>query len=233
MRPDQRWFPTNMTERAAAFNIFAKNFANIGLDLGFTQDEIDAVDADNAVVQFVARTIAATKAYTTAVVAFQHGVLLGDIDGTTHEFPTPPVITPPAITPTGIFERLELLVRRIRVMPRYTEASGALLGIIPRQARLIDHHEHEPKFKVAASSEPYTFDIKVTRLHFDGFDVDIRRADATEWEHGGIFARSPAQISIVPTVPGQAELLEVRVRMRLGNDAVGNYSGVKTVAVTP
>ena len=63
MRPDQRWFPTNRTERAAWFQNFTNNFAKVAAILGFSPAEVAAVQADNDMVQFLNTKVAALKNY--------------------------------------------------------------------------------------------------------------------------------------------------------------------------
>jgi hypothetical protein len=233
MRPDQRWFPTNRVERAAWFNNFAVQFASVGLSLGFTQAEIDAVTADNAVVQFMARTVLATEAYTAAVLSFQRTLLGGKIGAATPQFPAAPVLNVPVITPTGIFERLERLVRRIRVQPAYTPEAGALLGIIPRQAYRFAISELVPTFKASPLNRAYSFEVKVTKRLFKAFFVEFQRSSSNDWEKGGFFTSSPAIVTIEPANPGVPELLRVRVRMVKNNDAVGLNSDIQIVTVIP
>ena len=60
----------------------------------------------------------------------------GDIGDPTPEFPANPAFALPVVQPTGIFERLNNLVERIRVAPNYTAETGALLGIIPSDERI-------------------------------------------------------------------------------------------------
>src|SRR5687768_14955332 len=129
MRPDQRWFPTNRVSRAAWFENFTVQFAQVGLSLGFTQAEVDSVAADNAVVQFASTAINLLDSQMTGARAFERSMLLGLNNGAQPHFPEYAVPAPPPMVNAGIFERLERLVRRIRVAPGYNPSVGALLGI--------------------------------------------------------------------------------------------------------
>ena len=155
MRPDQRWFPTNRTERAAWFQNFSAQFTVIAASLGFTQADIDGVNADNAIVQYLAGTLLATEGYTRAVVAFQRTILLGKRGANTPNFPALNAPLVPTVPATGVFERLERMVRRIRVAPGYNSEVGALLGIIPRNARRPDVLSVKPTFKVSAGGKAF------------------------------------------------------------------------------
>lgn len=233
MRPDQRWFPTSRTERAAWFHNFAAKFSVIAASLGFTQAEIDSVNADNAMVQYLNRELLATESYTKAVVAFQGTILLGKRGATTPNFPALNAPLAPTVPATGVFERLERMVRRVRVAPGYTSEAGALLGIIPRNARRPDMASVKPTFKVSAAARPFSFEIRVVKRTFKAFLVYVQRQSSKEWETIPLLTHSPAVLKVVPINPGVSEVIGVRVRMAQGNDAVGNYSNIQMVTLSP
>jgi hypothetical protein len=233
MRPDQRWFPTNRIERAAWFNHFASKFPDYGPALGFTQAEMDAIAADNAVVQFVTTAVTSIEAYRSAIVEFQQIVLLGKNDGGTSEFPAVPALVPPPMVPRGIFERLERTVRRIRAQPAYSDSIGAMLGIIPRRPGFAALSGHTPPIKVLAAGSDYSFEIGTVRGGFDMFRVEVQTGGTDEWKEVGTFTRSPVRVQIEPATPGQAELVHVRLRMIKRNEPVGNYSNIQAIALVP
>jgi hypothetical protein len=233
MRPDQRWFPTNRTERAGWFGNFATNFAELAIGLGFTQADIDAVNADNAVVQFLKQSILESENYLAAVKEFQRNVTLGQPSPAVHNFPQPPVFSPPPGVPTGIFDRLERLVRRIRVAPGYSPSIGAALQIIPRGENRTDLENIVPKIKTQAGPGNYSFVVRTTRGVFSGFYVEIRRQGSDRWELADSFQRSPGEVVIEPSKPGEPEAISVRIRMRKGNDPVGAYSDIQSVVLVP
>lgn len=231
MRPDQRWFPTNRVERATWFNSFAINFEKVALDLGFTQAEIDSVHADNAVVQYLSRSIASLEAQVAAFRSYHRTITGGRSNGQMHTTPEIGLPTPPDAVPQGIFERLENRVRRIRVAYAYTPSIGALLQIIPKAEAEFDLNDFVPKIKVKSETEPYTFTVRCARLNFSGFEVSFSRTGTGNWENAGRFHSAPAVISFAPSEPGKPEKIYVRVRMLKGNDAVGLYSEVTEIVV--
>ena len=234
MKPDQRWFPTNLVEQAAWFRNFAEVFASIALDLRFTQADIDSVLADNEVVQFLARDVTAMRMYERALRAFQRSMFYGRNGARVAEFPAAPEQDPPLMVNRGIFERLERLVRRIRTMPGYTPSVGANLGIIPRNEKLPELAAFVPRFRIIPSqSRPYSFEVKTTRGKFDGFIVEHRRGASHEWERATLIAGSSGEIRVEPLVYGHPEMLNVRIRMCLGNDAVGSYSDQQSYIISP
>lgn len=233
MRPDQRWFPTNRVSRAAWFENFTVQFAAVAPTLGFTQSEVDAVAADNAVVQFAASAINLLGSQMTGARAFERSILLGDNNGAQPHFPEYAVPAPPPMVNAGIFERLERLVRRIRVAAGYNPSVGALLGIIRTTNRIADPQSYVPTLKVTPDAGPYTFNVRCPIKSFNGFIVSYRRNPEASWQTTNTYFRSPAAVSIVPTQPGIAEQLSVRVRMVKGNDPVSEYSQSAVVTVNP
>ncbi len=89
MRPDQRWFPTNRTARAAWLANFANGFSEVGLSLGFTQGEIESIVADNAVLQFTLRrrAISSLDNQMKAVREFERLITMARNDGSQPNFP--------------------------------------------------------------------------------------------------------------------------------------------------
>lgn len=233
MRPDQRWFPTSRAESVAWFHNFATVFSDIGASLGFSQAEIDSVNADNAIVKASANAIASVKAFERAVIAFERVALSGKSTGLTPNFPVFPDLAMPPMVPAGVFERLERLVRRIRLAHGYNEEVGVQLGIIPSRPRTPDLGENIPKFEISTSGDGYAFSVKAAKRGFTGFRVEYRRNSSDVWESSTTFTRSPAKINVIPSTPGDPELLHVRIRMVKGNDPVGKYSDEQTVVILP
>ena len=133
----------------------------------------------------------------------------------------------------GIFERLERLVRQIRVAIGYTPAIGALLNIIPAKAIRANLSEFVPTITILATAEPYSFVVKTTRRNFKAFPVEVSRGSSDTWETAGVFTYSPAVVTIEPAGNGPPELLQVRLRMIENNYPAGNYSNIKIVTITP
>ncbi|QQS33149.1 MAG: hypothetical protein IPM50_00790 [Acidobacteriota bacterium] len=233
MRPDQRWFPTSRAERVAWFHNFATVFTDIGIGLGFSQAEIDSVNADNAIVKASANAIASVRAFDRAVIAFERNALSGRSTGATLSFPATPEFAMPPMVKNGVFERLERLVRRIRLANGYNEDVGVQLGIVPTRSRAIDVSQVVPSFRMSTSGDKYSFAVKAAKRGYDGFRVEYRRNMTNEWESTPTFTRSPAQIRVKPTKFGEPELLHVRIRMVKADQAVGKYSDEQTVVILP
>ena len=233
MLPNQRWFPTNRTARAAWFGNFAEQFANIAVSLGFTQADIDGVTADNMVVQFAASSMTSAKAYTKALQSFHLLITQGEIGKTTPQFPTAPNFTPPPMVDAGIWERLERLRRRIKAAPAFTNETAAVLGLIPVQERRFSERDTVPKMKVSALETSYKFKVSVTRHRADGFQVQISRNGSDVWENAAFGTASPLIVEVVPANQGQPEQILVRAQLYKANKPVGVFSDGNYVTVVP
>ena len=233
MKPDQRWFPTSRTERAAWFQNFAGKFAEIGLSLGFTQAEIDAVAADNAVVQYAASYLTSLEANMNAARKFERLITQGPNNGTEPHMPVPNLPAPPPMVTSGIYERLARLVARIRVAPTYNTSVGTLLGVVRSGNTSKLTNNYVPEQKVWVEGANYSFSVRCTVGEFDGFQVSYRRADGQRWETANTFTRSPAQVRVIPSAPGQPEQISVRVRMVKANEPVAQYSSMASITLTP
>ena len=233
MKPDQRWFPTSRAERAVWFDNFAMQFAKLGLALGFTQAEIDAVSADNAVVQYSSLALSLLEVQMGSARQFEREIMQGSDNGAEPQLFTTTLPPAPPMVSAGIYERLTRIVARIRLSPTYTPVEGTLLGIIRSNPQSKIPDGFVPKLKLIPSGDAYSFSARCTVGNFDGFQVSYQRGNSDGWETTTTFTRSPVQIKVVPAVPGQPEQISVRVRMVKANEPVSSFSAASTVILTP
>jgi hypothetical protein len=222
-----------LQELAAWYQSFTSNFSNIGSALGFSPAEVTAVTYDNENIQFVAETAVMVTAYRSAVRQFRVILTEGSIGDPAPAFPadiTPIVPTP---VPTGIFERLNDLVKRIRVAPAYTDEIGALLGIIPAGKAPQNEGELKPKILVSGGFSNYRFTLRVARLGMDAFSVEIRRLESEDWNEIAVGTASPIDVTVEPTTPGKPERVQVRVILISKNQLIGQPSDPAYITVNP
>lgn len=87
MIPSNRWFPSSLQERAAWFANFSTQFAIVGAGLGFTPAEIDAVQDDGEVFQFLASMAVQLDAFRSAVQQYRSIITEENIGDPTPAFP--------------------------------------------------------------------------------------------------------------------------------------------------
>ncbi|MEP7076308.1 MAG: hypothetical protein ABI878_10905 [Acidobacteriota bacterium] len=232
MLPSQKWFPTNRTDRAAWFRNFAANFSVFGPSLGFTPAEIQAVMDDNQAVQFLAATITSLESYRRAVIEYRNNLCEGRAGTPKPTFPMDPNFVLPVDRPTGIYQRLDALVARIRVAPTYSPNIGAQLGIVPRKAETLALHESRPEITVTSMPKSVLV-VKFVRGQSQGVTVEIQTGKENTWKQAGRFYTSPANLEIPPAEDKSPEEIRLRARYVMENTPVGLFSDVVTAVTTP
>ncbi|HEV8593316.1 MAG TPA: hypothetical protein VGQ55_14530 [Pyrinomonadaceae bacterium] len=233
MIPSRNWFPQSLQERAAWFQNFATQFTVLGPTMGFAADDTDQINNDNDVFQFLASETVSVDAFKDGWRQFRITLSEGD-DGDPN--PNLPVFTPqvaPTGRKTGIFERLDAMVKRIRVAPLYTPEAGALLGIIPSKPDSIGEADLKPVIKASESFSNYKFTLNVTRLGQEAFKVQILRNGNGNWTDNGFATSNPFDVTVTPTTPGQPERVQVRAILLQKNEPVGQPSDPTYVTVNP
>jgi hypothetical protein len=234
MIPSFRWFPTSLAARAAWYLNFYTQFAIVGPSLGFTAAEITGVSDDNLVMQFLADIFNQIKAYESAMTQYRKIITEGDIGDPTPGFPGDPTFALPKEIATGLFERLNDLRDRIMVAPAYTDETGALLGILPGTPDPISPADVKPSIQVFAAATGYMFSVVVAdRADSNMWEVFIMRKGAANWTSAGSYTGKSADVTVLPTTPGDAEQMQVRVQLKKNNANYGQPSDVVYVTVNP
>lgn len=232
MQPSSNWFPTSLQERAAWYQNFSVQFGAVGGSLGFTPAEISGIDGDNGVMQFVAEAATAVDAFADAMRQYRKVTTENPVGSPNANIPTyiPPTI--PEDRPTGIFERLDELVKRIRVAPSYTDEIGALLGIIPAVTTRPAPSEMQPQLKTT-SLPGSLVQVKFVRGQMDGIAIEMKIDNAATWSDAGRFFSSPAELVIPQNAENLPRAVQVRARFVDGNSPVGQFSDIATTATQP
>jgi len=234
MIPSQKWFPSSLQERAAWFGNFETQFSvnGLGTTLGFVAADMTAVTNDNAAMQFVADLQTGVDAYADAVRQYRKIITEGnDGDPAPAEPLAPTGGLPLPVPATGIFERLDDLVKRIRVSPTYTDEAGAILGIIPSKGDSLFEEDMKPSLK-AVAMPGNVVDVSFVRGQTDGIAVEIQIDGAGGWVSSGRFFKSPGSLDI-PTGTGLPRAVQIRARFVVGNDPIGLNSDTVNVVTTP
>ena len=226
-----RFYPTSLQEQAAWWLNFAIQFALVAEALGF-KDSIVIVNSNSAAIQKLAAISVQLKAYRQAVQQFRATILYGLIGQPTPDFPALPSYGVPDVVPTGMFERLDILVKQIRLSPAYTEEIGALLGIIPANRPALPTEDLQPTVKMIAmpgSNVQVTF----VRGTTDGVMLQTKLDKSENWSDIGRYYTSPINIPIPENPTGLPRSVQVRARFIEGNAAVGQFSPVVSTSTQP
>ena len=235
MIPNRRWFPLSIQERAPWYKNFNIQIQTIGASLGLTVAELESVAKDDANIQFLARTAVQLEAYAAAVRQYRIIFTEAPIGEPTPAFPADLSFAPPDPTiAAGAFERLDKLVKRIRVAPSYTDTTGALLGIIPTREGQPNETELKPVIRTSESVGGYKFSVTVTRLGMTAFKIQFARADQQNvWNDIAFATRNPVEVTVPPLVDRQPERILVRAMLLNGNKPVGWPSDTTYVTINP
>ena len=231
MIPSKNWFPQSLQERAAWYAAFNANFSALAVSLGFTVADSNAVDADNDVMQFLANAATIIENYMDAAREYRNTITEGDIGDPTPIFPAGIAPLPPVTVPTGLYERLDLLVKRIRVAPGYTNEIGASLGILPSGSNIPNPADAPPK--ITASVDPgNVVEIKFVKGTSDGIYIETN-VDDGGWTFAGTPNKSPALLNIPANTGGTPRNVMIRARYLVGNNPVGDWSDIVNVQTMP
>jgi hypothetical protein len=232
MIPSNKWFPTNLQERAAWFDNYSFKMQTLGAALGFSPAELSSIKNDNEWVQFLATAAVTADTYDEAMRSFRRTLTEGNIGDPDPSWPADITFTLPDPVETGIWERLDDAVKRIRVAPAYTPEIGADLGIITSSSGGGSLGPgSKPTFK--ANSMPGSeIEIRFTRGASDGLKLDVNIDNDGFDKVTHIALRSPYMLEIPPneTAPRQ---VQIRARFLDGNSAIGDWSDIVVVQTIP
>lgn len=224
------YVPTSLQELAAWMDNLAVQFVNVANSLGFVAADVTALQNDNQDVQFCASATVELEAFIKAFRQYRKNVMFGSIGEPTPAYPPNPGSGPPIGVPTGIMERVDRLVTRIKVSPAYTPEIGALLGIIPVSP--VKPANPQPVLKVEALPGSLV-EVKFVRGQMDGVVLEMKLDNAETWSDAGRFYSSPAELVIPHNTENLPRAVRVRARYVEKNTAVGQYSSVVSTATQP
>ena len=232
MIPSPKWFPSSLQDRAAWFDNFNTQMQAIGTTLGFTAPELLSLNRDNDAIQFLATSAVTLDAYADAVRTYRRVITEGNIGDPTPEFPADIALSLPFAIDTGIFERLDNFVKRIRVAPAYTDEIGALLGITTGGGGPdIPVGDVAPVLKGSVEVGNIV-EVKFTKGNSDGIHIETR-VDGSDWAFTKVAVKSPGVFTVPANTGNTPRGVEIRARYLDGNNPVGALSDIVTVQTIP
>ena len=231
MTPSSKWFPLSLQERAAWYTNFNTQIAGLGASLGITPAEITSINNDSEVLTFLSDAAVSLDAYMAAARAYRKTITEGQIGDPTPTFPSDTTTDLPVIIATGMFERLDGYVKRIRVAPAFTEEIGESLGILPSSTPIEPIGSSAPKFDCFPQPGG-EIDIKFVKGSSAGIFVQTN-TDGGGWIDQGRFIRSPASVLIPANEGHTPSNVMIRARFLDGNEPVGAWSAIQTVQTIP
>lgn len=232
MTPSNRWFPSSLQDRAGWCANFSIQFTDKAVALGFTAGDATANAADCKLVVDLALILTQVDVYAEAVRKYRDLVLDGEDGNLTPAFPDLPGYTDPSGPEAGVFDRIDKLVKRIRVSPAYTPEIGALMGILPQSVTRPPDNEMQPELK-SETLPGSVIEVKFKRGSTDGIVIETKVGDSETWTEAGKFAVSPAELVIPSVGPNTSSFVQIRARYLDGNSPIGQYSPAISTVTQP
>ena len=226
----RRWFPLSLQEQAAFYSNFTQTFEKIAPALGFSAGDIAKLQADNAVMQYLAQTEVSLKAFKKSFQTLRDNLTKGKGINNAVYLQYVALSDPPVVS-YGMFDRLFYLSDRITAAVGYTETVGAQLGILPKSVESLKPEELVLKLKAKPLTEA-RIEVRFVRGRTSGISLYIRRSNSDRLTELGRFFHSPAIVKI-PLADDKPEQIYLCGRYLIGNDAVGNYSPMIELIVAP
>jgi hypothetical protein len=230
---NKRIAPYDLQGQAAWLDNLTTQFAQVAVSpLGFVAADVTALTNDNEDFQFCAQATVEIEAYAKAFRQYRATVTKGRVGEPTPSFPPNPGFAPPNAVPTGIFERVDELIKRIKAAPAYTPEIGVLLGIIPDGTVRPVPEDMQPTLKVRTLPGSVV-QVKFTRGATNGIFVETKVDNSDTWSSVGIFPSSPAIIVVPQNAENLPRAVQVRARYVEGNSPIGEFSPVMAVSTQP
>lgn len=232
MVPSNKWFPAAFADRAAWFQNFATNFAALAAGLGFLPADVTAVNADNDTVQALTTYSYSVDAFERAVTAYRKEVLEGSNGAPAAAKPPVPDLGAAVISLPGVYERLDNLVKRIKLSPTYSDEEGKQLGIVPSKSDPIAPDLMQPTLKCSVLPGN-VINVAFKRGPSDGIAVEVMVDKEVVWSSKGNFFVSPANFTVAAGPDNLPRAVQIRARYLEKGVQVGLWSETYNVVTIP
>ena len=230
--PQRDYIPVNW----AAFAVWMANFVK-QLDLlktkyNISEAKVDELTADNGWVQFWADAQSNAKQQKKQLTDYVDGIRKGKLGAPALSNPVWSLGLMPVAVPPGINDRVREAANFIKAQKSvYTEADGELLGIVTAEEAGRPESEYVPALTL--SPEPnYDLEADFRLLGTNALRVEYRLKGG-QWQTAATLTSSPGRFHINPTVPGEAQTVEIRAIFIMKNEPYGQYSPIYSTIIKP
>lgn len=213
----------------------ASNLPTYQVQVGASLADITAVTEALENLIFIRDYAELIDANKKAVTQIKAAVFNGEVGDPISPFPVFPVSSFPNTPLAGCLELAQNRNKRFKLGPGYTEEIGVALGIAG-SPQTIDPGTVIPTIEVSAASTGYLFSIIVNnRGASDIWDVLTAKVGSNTWT----VSKTSSGKSTDVTMPVNNEenptpyQIQVRVRLRRGNENYGQLSPISLVTVNP
>jgi len=223
------YLPVGEADRVVWLNNFSTHLGQYATVLGLTTADISSVQHDAAMFAYIVQQCDAAHQYSSAMTNIKKLLKSSPQQLPAPAFPMQIVAgTPPAAVSSGIFNRISLLVTRIKQHNAYTSSMGQDLGIIP-PVSTINPNYMTPNLSVRLDAgHPL---LKWTKGAADGVQLYVDRRDS----NGYVFLAKVFRNNYLDVAPLPPNVFSVnwdyKAKYLIGDDEVGQYSSIVTVEV--
>lgn len=225
--------PRNSAERAAWLLHFAAKIDAHAAALAASADDIKALKADAAMVDWIVKVVPSVRASSQQFTAFRDELLDGPIGVAPQAAPVAPTFSAsPAAIPAGVVLRARAFAQRIKKAAGYTEAIGRDLGIVASaSANVASSDAAKPTFR--ATALPHN-EVRLdwVKAGHSGVTIQGQRAGEADWVDLGKDNYSPYVDGRSPLTPGAIEPRQYRMRYLDKDNEVGEWSDVVSAVAT-
>lgn len=225
MAKSSSYLPRTDRDRVVWFNNFVTKFSVQATGLGFVAADVTAVTNDAAMFAYLVNQV---EIYTTAKeqrVDYKNLIKEGPLGSVGGAVPSaPPAGTVPTVVLPGIFPRLALLVKRIKVAPTYTDAIGKDLGVVSEMPQF-NSMIMKPALKLVMKGGQV--EVQWVKGDSDGVRIEVDRGTGA-WQF--------LAIDTVPHYPDTTPISaaanwKYRAMYIIEDETVGQWSDVASISV--
>lgn len=203
--------------------------------VGATNADMVAIPAALANLIYIRDFSELVDANKKAVTQIKQTVFNGEPTDTVSAFPVFPIGGFPETALAGELERAIVRNKRFRLGPGYTEEIGDALGLAG-SPQTISPGSIIPVIEITPSGSDYMFSIVVSnRGSSDMWDVETRKNGSNTWIVSKTSSGKSTDVMMPPnnTEDPTPYQIQVRVRLRKGNDYYGQPSAISQTTVNP
>jgi hypothetical protein len=226
------FLPRNWAAFAVWFANFIVQLEVLKTKYGVSSEKIEALGLDNLWTQFWANKQDAAKQQKKQLTDFVDGVRQGKLGAPELSNPVWSLGTMPGNVPTGINDRIREAANFIKSQKSiYSIADGELLGIVTAEEAGKAESDYIPALTL--DFEPnYNLEAVFRLLVADALQVEYRFKGG-DWIIAATLTSSPGTFNIVPTIPGEAQYVEIRAIFIVKNKPFGQYSPTYSTVIKP
>ncbi len=224
------YLPVSDTGRVVWLNNFSNRIGQYATSLGLVAADVTSIQHDAAMYSYVVQLQDAGHQYWTAVSSVKKQLRSSPQQTTAPVLPAAPSVgTPPTAVNSGIFNRVALLVARIKQSSAYTAAMGQDLNIIP-VTTTINPSDMVPNLSIRIDAgHPL---LKWKKGNADGVQLYVDRRDNNGFVAlAKVFRNTYLDSMPLPTNTFTATW-DYKARYLIGDDEVGQFSPVISINVT-